>query len=313
MAPDLTTATFRSVSKLISSENNVVFEVRDIHQRFADLAIRKDQDSTASSEATIESPVYEFKYLSKGKRETWRANLSIALKRKDSDEDREDHLSLFISCQTKHMAELLLVLAEFEIRAEGKVQPLKYLSLRRYFSSSHCWGWCHMIAKDAIPKKFSTLIIEGKITIFSDHISNEAEPMAVHVPKATSNLSSMLAKDEIKSKYSDFTVISREEEAIPFYKCVLAARSPVFRAMMETAECKEHKFSEVAISDFGTVSLKVFLNFLLRDVIIFDCFPAEDLAKSGEDENTLVGIVRNLLLLVELVILRFLLSLFLPR
>ena len=112
MAPDLTTATFRSVSKLISSENNVVFEVHDIHQRFADLAIRKDQDSTASSEATIESPVYEFKYLSKGKRETWRANLSIALKRKDSDEDREDHLSLFISCQTKHMAELLLVLAE---------------------------------------------------------------------------------------------------------------------------------------------------------------------------------------------------------
>lgn len=61
--------------------------------------------------------------------------------------------------------------------------------------------------------------------------------------------------------YSDYTLVTADGEDIPVHKNVLASRSQVFAAMMET-KLKEGEEKKAVIDDIDSKSLKEFLRFL---------------------------------------------------
>ena len=120
-----------------------------------------------------------------------------------------------------------------------------------------------MFDKKRIPLNEDTIIVDCNITVLVEGKPCEAKD----VPRENL-IMSFLASPEMRESFSDITVVSAAGDRIPFYKLVLAARSPVFRAMLDKdKDFAEAKKNEITIIDFGTASLKIFLDFLVTNKI----------------------------------------------
>lgn len=78
------------------------------------------------------------------------------------------------------------------------------------------------------------------------------------VPKTMSEQFEKLFKNE---KFSDFTLVTAEDEEIPVHKNVVSSRSAVFETMMET-NMKENKEKRAKIEDISAPAFTEFLRFI---------------------------------------------------
>lgn len=62
-------------------------------------------------------------------------------------------------------------------------------------------------------------------------------------------------------KFSDFTLVTRDNAEIPVHKNILSIRSPVFETMMETS-MRESQSGKATIDDIGSHALMEFLRFV---------------------------------------------------
>lgn len=110
--------------------------------------------------------------------------------------------------------------------------------------------------KELVAKKWR--LLDGKkltIVVRLDLIENHK------LPKLDTAISSQFEKLFNNKKFSDFTVVTSDEEEIPVHKNILSIRSPVFETMMET-NMLESKEGQAKISDISGKALKEFLRFV---------------------------------------------------
>lgn len=111
-------------------------------------------------------------------------------------------------------------------------------------------------------KRTSWRIVRDKtieVVVNLDIIERKSEnaPKISPVSMLSTSFESMFGND----KYSDYTLVTADGEEIPVHKNVLASRSKVFEAMMET-QLKEGSEKKALIDDIESKSLKEFLRFV---------------------------------------------------
>ena len=190
---------------------------------------------------------------------------------------------------------------EYELQAsiEEGGQALATHLFRKQFGDQndddyYNWGTEKFILKSDIPKDASALFITAKIAIITDSkVTQEQLRNTAAIDQAIhQTLVDAMSDRKITEAFSDFTIVTRNGVRLPCSKIILAARSPVFKAMLEAKDSAEARSDEVVIPEFGAVTLTSFLEFLITDTIRLEVE-----GERGEDEANDLAVVQNLYLL----------------
>ena len=263
-------------------------------------------EKSKKDDVTIYSHMYSVKYCpSPGVTRDWHAYIGVSLKYKNGgdEEATTDFLSLYFHSGLPEVT--VEVEGELAMSIPGSGDPLETWSFRKTFGDDEksnadadvvpSWGIDNFMHKDKIPKEAGRLFVRGHICVITDHQAIvEANTILDSATKGSITLSADLAQPKLMEKYSDFAVVSRQGDRLPFAWLLLAARSPVFQAMLDSEKSAEVISKEVVISEFGTVSLSAFLNFLITDTIDVKASLKDT---REDDEKTNVEVVQNLLIL----------------
>ncbi|CAK8671392.1 speckle-type POZ protein B-like [Clavelina lepadiformis] len=185
---------------------------------------------------------------------------------KGLDEESKDYLSLYLLLVSCHKSEVRAKF-KFSILNSKREETKAMESQRAYrFVQGKDWGFKKFIRRDFLMDETNGLLPDDKLTLFCEvsvvqesvNISGQSNMMQLKVPdcKLSKDLESLLEE----SHFTDctFSVKGKEYKA---HKAIVAARSPVFRAMFEH-EMEESKFNRVEISDITQDVFKSMLTFL---------------------------------------------------
>ena len=187
----------------------------------------------------------------------WEYYIKVVLNEKVNDVTKSNELGVYLHTDTSE--ETVLVDGELSAATAEYAAPLAKGTFSLKFGTkqndadvdvSLAWGYKSLLRKSGIPKDCQSLFIKAKICIIGQVTTGEGEaPEPLPLSAATPALGKDLADGTILEEFSDFTVISRQNDKIPFYRNVMAARVPVFKAMLLQKESVEVKNSEVKIID----------------------------------------------------------------
>uniref|UniRef100_F6UG35 BTB domain-containing protein n=1 Tax=Ciona intestinalis TaxID=7719 RepID=F6UG35_CIOIN len=194
---------------------------------------------------------------------------------KGLDEESKDYLSLYLLLVSCHKSEVrakfkfsILNSKREETKAMGKFSFIIFLeSQRAYrFVQGKDWGFKKFIRRDFLMDETNGLLPDDKLTLFCEvsvvqdsvNISGQSNMMQLKVPECRLSKDFETLLDESHFTDCTFSVDGKEYKA---HKAIVAARSPVFRAMFEH-EMEESKFNRVEISDIPHQVFKEMLNFL---------------------------------------------------
>ena len=225
---------------------------------------------------------------------------------KRENKDKSDHVGIFllrnevpvIDIDSKIVAKV--VLGKKELRSETR--SLK-VTLKENGTYKNGCGFPDFISKAHLKDPKAALVIKATISIITEHKTIEKRLNSIPKPRKVRTLSDDLFNNiPTLIRFADFKIVSRQGDKLPFPKLILAARSPVLKAMLDTKDTKEMAKNEVEMSDFGSYSLWLFLFFLVVDEICEFGETSEEEeelsdVKRDDDEQTETDVVCNLLLL----------------
>ncbi|XP_036063319.1 speckle-type POZ protein-like [Onychomys torridus] len=182
------------------------------------------------------------------------------------NEERTNYLSVYLvllSCQKNH------VWAKFQfwiISAEGEKTRLMRSPRAFVFVPRYSWGFKKFIRRDFLLSHAEWLLPDDKFTlhckvsVFQDSfsISDQKRKPEIQVPKCT--LADELGELWKNSHFTDCCLLVGGQE-FRAHKAILAARSPVFRAMFEH-DMEESKRNRVEIHDLEPQVFKVMMGFI---------------------------------------------------
>ena len=278
--------------KQFRSETKITFEIDNIGER-----IQRAEESKDRLLHSIDSPTYRIEYMSAPEvKDVWKAYIKVYLNPMSTENENSDHIGVFL-CSASEENKTVLVRRSMkfiggkkEFTLEGRAR--EFAPPNRPNSGSS-WGCKRCLAKSDLGN--SKLTIVADICILSDHFETSPAPVTPDLTKGR-GLGSWITDEDFVSRHADFLVQARHGEQIACFKAVLAARSPVFRAMFENGLCREVEERELVIPDFGHTTLKLFVNFLAQDEVDFEAVSPEE---READEETNDAILRNLLLLAD--------------
>jgi len=185
---------------------------------------------------------------------------------KGLDEESKEYLSLYLLLVSCHKNEVRAKF-KFSILNSKREETKAMESQRAYrFVQGKDWGFKKFIRRDFLMDESNGLLPEDKLTLFCEvsvvqesvNISGQSNMMQLKVPDCR------LSEDfEDLLKESHFSDCTFSVGGVEFksHKCVVAARSPVFRAMF-CHQMEEAKFNRVEIADITSKVFKEMLSFL---------------------------------------------------
>ncbi|KAL3222422.1 hypothetical protein MRX96_004887 [Rhipicephalus microplus] len=184
-------------------------------------------------------------------------------------EDSKDYLSLFLLLVSCNKSE---VHAKFKFSIiNAKKEETKLMeSQRAYrFVQGKSWGFTKFLPRDFLLDEANGLLPDDKLTLYCEvsvvvdtvNISGQNNVNQFKVPKC--QLSGDFGCLFESQKFSD-VILSVNSHELYAHKAILAARSPVFKAMFEH-EMKEKKQNRVEISDMDHEVLREMLRFIYTD------------------------------------------------
>jgi len=185
---------------------------------------------------------------------------------KGLDEESKEYLSLYLLLVSCHKNEVRAKF-KFSILNNKREETKAMESQRAYrFVQGKDWGFKKFIRRDFLMDESNGLLPEDKLTLFCEvsvvqesvNISGQSNMMQLKVPECR------LATDfENLLNDSDFTdcVFSVGGTEFKAHKAIVAARSPVFRAMF-CHQMEESKLNRVDITDIPSHVFKEMLSFL---------------------------------------------------
>ncbi|XP_036032686.1 speckle-type POZ protein-like [Onychomys torridus] len=182
------------------------------------------------------------------------------------DEVSADYLSVnlvLLSCLKMH------VWAKFQfwiISAEGEKTQTMRISRAIRFVPGLGYGFKKYILRDFLFSNASHLLTDDKLSLFcrvsiiqdSFRISNQNRKPGIQVPRCT--LADELGELWENSQFTDCCLVVAGQE-FRVHKAILAARSPVFRAMFQH-DMKESKSNHVEIHDLEPHVFKAMMGFI---------------------------------------------------
>nr|CAB3266537.1 speckle-type POZ protein B [Phallusia mammillata] len=185
---------------------------------------------------------------------------------KGLDEESKDYLSLYLLLVSCHKSEVRAKF-KFSILNSKREETKAMESQRAYrFVQGKDWGFKKFIRRDFLMDETNGLLPDDKLTLFCEvsvvqdsvNISGQSSMMQLKVPECRLAMDLQSLLDQ--SSFTDciFSVDGNEYKA---HKAVVAARSPVFRAMFEH-EMEESKLNRVEIPDISHEVFKEMLSFL---------------------------------------------------
>ena len=252
----------------IKSTTKVTFKVDHMMDRIEALEHRP----TYPSKMDINSPVYEIKYLKKANsREefgTFKFRISLSclkkkLKTEPADSRREvEHIGIYLNPVDLEEDE--------QITIKMRVRPGYFFDSSFVFTfrePDQSFGWPTMYSKNELKSHLDqdgALVLNSWVTVLVD-----AEVKDVFIQELPREpFACTLDMDlNVNNCLCDFTIISADGHKIFCSKAILAARSPVFKHMLESTHFKETTESQIEIKDFKAKTLKCFWYYCLSDSI----------------------------------------------
>jgi len=185
----------------------------------------------------------------------------------DTDEFESDSDTECVSMSTvKPIAKVVYTIS---VR-NSDPKKTRSLSITKLHKMTAAQGWCQFMNRELLFKdidgflKDDTLIIQCDIKLQGSISTTSCSN--INFPKTSvSCLSEDLKTLLIGSNFSDVT-LSVSGQKVAANKCILAARSPVFRAMFEN-DCVEAKSGSVNIEDIDVDIVEQMLQYIYTDVV----------------------------------------------
>ncbi|XP_059132289.1 speckle-type POZ protein-like [Peromyscus eremicus] len=205
----------------------------------------------------IRSPTFSI-----GANEKW----CLKIDRDEINEERTTHLSVYLmllSCPKNH------VWAKFQFwieTAEGEETRSMKSPKAFVFVPYYSWGFKNFIRRDFLLSHADWLLPDDKFTLHckvsmaqdSFSISDQNRKAGIQVPKCT--LADELGELRKNSGFTDCCLLVGGQE-FRAHKAILAARSPVFRAMFEH-DMEESKRNRLEIHDVEPRVFKAMMDFI---------------------------------------------------
>lgn len=284
--PDFDGGEIRSSVQKFRSETTIHFEVDDFPAR-----VRRAEEltmKTSTSNILAESPDYEVKYHA-GPGATRTVLMRLCLE----GERRSKPLRFFnIVLQPSrggHSDPVTIVDLEVQLTISSSADESGWKrTLDRTGRIGSACTFPVAFAKKDIPEDGDAVFIKAKICILTDRKTVGVRRNSGHRGDGASNPFAEFAKPGLIQKYADFSVVTGDGDRLPFSKIILAARSPVFEAMLDSGETAEVTRNEIRITDFGTASLATFLHFLLANRMDFEAGAkiAKEVYEDGDETET---------------------------
>ena len=180
------------------------------------------------------------------------------------EEDKEFtslFLSLVSSAKKTHKVD-----TSFSIISSGRTK-INTLSMEKVFTVGKSWGWAKFMKRDTVIKSAGFFLPNGHLTImceisYTDDTIVMPGEVGIEVPPSgalQADLSSLLESGTL----SDVT-LQVEGVQLPAHKAVLAARSPVFRAMFDH-DVRERRENAVKITDLKADVVREMLMYIYTD------------------------------------------------
>ncbi|KAL6030371.1 hypothetical protein STEG23_034376 [Scotinomys teguina] len=208
-------------------------------------------------EGHIRSPTFSI-----GANDKWYLRVYL----KGVDEGSSDYLSVYLvllSCLKSH------IWAKFQfwiVDAKGKkIQGVGTHRVFR-FMPGYDWGFKKLISREFLLSHASWIIPDNRLTLLCKvsmvqgyfNISNQNRKPGIQIPRCT--LTGELGELWENSSFTDCCLVVSGQE-FQAHKAILAARSPVFRAMFEH-DMRESKSNRILMHDLEPQVFKVMMDFI---------------------------------------------------
>ena len=176
---------------------------------------------------------------------------------KGLDEESKDYLSLYLLLVQSHRSEVRAKF-KFSILNSAGEETKAMESQRAYrFVQGKDWGFKKFIRRDFLLDESNGLLQDDRLTISCEvmvvgdtlNISGTSKPShLVHVPECA--LSDDLGTLLSRGSFADTFLVSGGRR-FPAHRCILAARSPVFRAMYDSNAAWRETSKTESVVDVG--------------------------------------------------------------
>jgi len=185
---------------------------------------------------------------------------------KGLDEESKEYLSLYLLLVSCHKNEVRAKF-KFSILNSKREETKAMESQRAYrFVQGKDWGFKKFIRRDFLMDETNGLLPEDKLTLFCEvsvvqdsvNISGQSNNVQLKVPecKLSEDFSSLLRQEE----FTDITFIV-DGQQFNAHKAIVAARSPVFRAMFKHG-MMESETNQIKVPDVTSDVFRQLLNFI---------------------------------------------------
>ncbi|MEJ1289071.1 putative gene 10696 [Cricetulus griseus] len=179
------------------------------------------------------------------------------------DEESKDYLSVYVGLLSCPKSPVFTKFQLWIINTEGeKSQEMKSSKFFRFLQNQH-WGFKRFILRDFLLSQEPWLRPDGKLTLLCklsvvEDSSSEGTRARIQVPRC--KMADELGELWENSLFTDCCVVVAGQE-FQAHKAILAARSPVFRAMFEH-DMKERRTNRVEIRDLEPQVFKAMMGFI---------------------------------------------------